>query len=251
MIKMLLFDLDDTLLNSERVITKRTTDAIKLASGQGILIGYITTRSPRLVMQLLGELPCDAVSYFNGAKTYCEGKLISHLGLSFKAGLKLITDCKDKFPDTRISAYFGPYSLQKDSIYMNGRPSGLQSIYDCDENEFQRIIINTKDPALNKFITADMKITGTRHGNSVVTHSQANKGNAAQQIGKYFSITCEEMVAFGDDINDIPMFRVCGTGVAMGNAICELKTAADYITEDHDNDGIAIWLEKHLRGLSI
>ena len=48
-----------------------------------------------------------------------------------------------------------------------------------------------------------------------------------------------ETMAFGDGENDIDMIRFAGIGVAMGNAIKNLKSAADYITTDIDDDGIA------------
>lgn len=54
------------------------------------------------------------------------------------------------------------------------------------------------------------------------------------------------MIAFGDDINDIDMLRIVGTGVAMGNAIPSLKKIANYVTETNDNNGISAWIYKHL-----
>ena len=57
---------------------------------------------------------------------------------------------------------------------------------------------------------------------------------------------CRKAVAFGDDYNDIEMLRDCGIGVAVANAIPEVKTAADYICDTNDNDGVAKWLEERV-----
>ena len=56
----------------------------------------------------------------------------------------------------------------------------------------------------------------------------------------------EEMIAFGDDFNDIGMLKLCGKGIAMGNAIDEVKAIADYITKTNNEDGVAYYLEPNL-----
>lgn len=57
------------------------------------------------------------------------------------------------------------------------------------------------------------------------------------------SITVDDIIAFGDDYVDIGMLKLCGVGVAMGNAIDEVKTVADVIIGGNDEDGIAEYLE--------
>ena len=59
-------------------------------------------------------------------------------------------------------------------------------------------------------------------------------------------ISPDDAAAFGDDRNDIGMLRLCGCGVAMGNAIEEVRSAARYIAKDCDADGVGIWLEEHV-----
>jgi len=55
-----------------------------------------------------------------------------------------------------------------------------------------------------------------------------------------------EVIAFGDDNNDIEMLRECGTGVAVANAIDECKSSADHICGSCDDDGLAKWLEENV-----
>ena len=57
--------------------------------------------------------------------------------------------------------------------------------------------------------------------------------------------TTEEMIAFGDDFNDIGMLKLCGKGIAMGNAIKEVKAVANDITKTNNEDGVAYYLEKN------
>lgn len=73
----------------------------------------------------------------------------------------------------------------------------------------------------------------------------SDKGEGVAKMLEYFGIPKEDAVAFGDGENDIPMLRVCGTGVAMGNASQTVKDAADYVTTDVRDHGIVHAL-KHL-----
>lgn len=57
---------------------------------------------------------------------------------------------------------------------------------------------------------------------------------------------CTPLLAFGDDYADIGMLQLCGTGVAMGNAIDEVKDKADVVIGSNDEDGIAVFIENEI-----
>ena len=71
-----------------------------------------------------------------------------------------------------------------------------------------------------------------------VTALGADKGEGLLAMARYFGLNPDHTMAFGDGGNDSTMIRKAGIGVAMGNAIDELKVEADYITTSVDNDGI-------------
>lgn len=73
-----------------------------------------------------------------------------------------------------------------------------------------------------------------------------SKGHALLEIAEYLGIDQENIIAFGDQDNDMSMIQMAGVGVAMGNAIDSLKAAADYVTLTNNEDGIAVYLEKYL-----
>lgn len=73
-----------------------------------------------------------------------------------------------------------------------------------------------------------------------------NKGVALKHICNQLQIAPEETMAFGDQELDIPMIEAAGLGVAMGNAISELKEKADYITTSNNKDGISDALQVYL-----
>ena len=59
-------------------------------------------------------------------------------------------------------------------------------------------------------------------------------------------IGLKDMVAFGDDLNDIDMLKLCGKGIAVSNAIKEVLDIADDVTLSNDEDGVASWIERNI-----
>ncbi|HEY8349368.1 MAG TPA: HAD hydrolase family protein [Clostridia bacterium] len=73
-----------------------------------------------------------------------------------------------------------------------------------------------------------------------------SKWNAVRTVAGYYGIDTDMIAAFGDDMNDLEMVRNCGTGVAVRNAVEEVKRAADYICGSNDDDGVAKWIEEFI-----
>ena len=72
----------------------------------------------------------------------------------------------------------------------------------------------------------------------------SDKETALKMLVEHISIDLSDVVAFGDDINDLGMLKLAGTAVAVSNAIDEVKAVADHITESNDQDGVAKFLER-------
>jgi hydroxymethylpyrimidine pyrophosphatase-like HAD family hydrolase len=74
----------------------------------------------------------------------------------------------------------------------------------------------------------------------------AVKWNAIKAVSDFYNISTDAFVAFGDDKNDLEMIKNCGIGVAVENALDEVKDVAKYICGANNNDGVAKWLETHI-----
>lgn len=72
------------------------------------------------------------------------------------------------------------------------------------------------------------------------------KENAIVRITEACGFGTESIIAFGDDFADIGMLELCGLGVAMGNAIDEVKNRADIVIGSNDDDGIAFFIEEKI-----
>ena len=79
-----------------------------------------------------------------------------------------------------------------------------------------------------------------------INYRGVSKGKAVEALIKKYGIKREEVICIGDNENDISMVKFAGLGVAMGNAISELKDVADYITDSNKNNGVAKVIEKFI-----
>ena len=79
-----------------------------------------------------------------------------------------------------------------------------------------------------------------------IVHKKANKRNALENIALKFNVKREEIIAIGDNFNDMDMIEYAGLGVAMANAPDYLKKAADFVTNSNDEDGVRHVLEKFI-----
>lgn len=75
-----------------------------------------------------------------------------------------------------------------------------------------------------------------------------DKGNALEYLASYYGIPLSETIAFGDNYNDLPLIRKAGLGIAIGNAVPELKEAAGFVTKTCDEDGVAYAVRKFALG---
>src|SRR5699024_1894923 len=82
--------------------------------------------------------------------------------------------------------------------------------------------------------------------NLEIRHQDAGKGNGLKLMANHFNIQIENTFVLGDSMNDYSMFQVAGTGIAMENAIDELKAISNYITTTNDEHGVAYAIENYI-----
>lgn len=248
--KLLLFDLDDTLLNSEKFVSPANALAVNKCKSLGMIIGYITARSPRKVKTYLKDLPCDCIAYYNGASVFVENTLLEKNEIPYAKGIKTMSEIQNEYPKILIGAYLEPFN------YFNGQIQNIitktaypGTIQELPPYDIQRIRIVTeayKDISLDQFITSDMKYLFTINGTAIITSKGATKENALRKFAEFFNIDISDVIAFGDDTNDMDMIKAAGVGIAMGNAIDKVKSVADFVCETNDNDGVAKWISNYL-----
>ncbi len=258
--KLLLFDLDDTLLTSEKTITPNTVRAIKACKARGMLIGYITGRARPVKDEIFFTdrygLPRDFIAYYNGAKIYAGDELIESNVIPYNEAMKIILSLNEACPNAKISVYHEPWSYLKRRNCSEGENWNIETgekikcrISELPHFDVQRIRIEldkNDDISLSDFMTAETTFFITADSAAMIVNSNATKEHSLIKASECYSIPLHDIIAFGDDINDIEMLKTAGTGVAMGNAIKSVRETADYITESNDNEGISFWINKYL-----
>ena len=90
----------------------------------------------------------------------------------------------------------------------------------------------------------DLIATSALRHNVEINTARANKGEAVLALAERLGCGAENVMSFGDGLNDLSMIQAAGLGVVMDNAPDEVKVCADYITADCDRDGVAAAIEK-------
>lgn len=250
---MILFDLDGTLLTSDGIVSSVTANILKHCKFKGYHIGYITARSRSMKNTLLLDgLPYDFIAFYNGAVIYAKNKLIESNVLPYQQTISMLHRLNQDYPDMIIDIHQEPWNFSNafaEACHMYSKEKKLCSLNSLPKCDIQRIRLKSdhlKFIPLEKYMNNDSIFYHTRFDDAIVVHKNANKAHVAKLASEYFGIPTAQMIAFGDDTNDIDMFNLVGTSVAMGNAVPSLKKIANYITETNDNNGIASWIGQYL-----
>lgn len=270
--KMLISDLDETLLNDNGTINERNVDAIKKAVQMGFKFVPNTGRSFNSVQGVLSELGLKnqanqyVISYNGGAivenlnnQVFIARDMDLKLANSiFKAGIQ-----SDPLTDVHI------YTIDKlfiynisiaDKNYMDERGVSYELLEEPDlsflaqEKPLMKVIFENSNLQIREKIMADVltevgpeAVEATYSSGRYVEFNPAgvDKGSAGNVLGAKLGIKPEEIISAGDNSNDIAMIKSAGLGVAVQNAIEPVKDIAQVITERTNNEGaIAEILER-------
>lgn len=280
-IKVIIMDVDGTLTNSQKVVTPQTKEALIKAEENGSILILASGRPTSGLMDLARELKMDQyhgllVSY-NGSKVVdCETmETLFNQALSVEEG-KAVLEHMKKFDRVRPmidrDGYMFVNNVYDNMIQWKGKPFDVIQ-YESRGGKFKLCeiddlaafvdfplnkILTTSDPeylqahyqemmepfkdTLSCMFTGDFYFEFTAQG--------IDKAKALDTVLIPMGYKREEMIAFGDGHNDASMVKYAGIGVAMENAVQDLKDIADEITLSNEEDGIAVSLYKHMPELN-
>ena len=251
-IKMIVTDLDGTLLRKDKTISCYSESVLARCREKEIKLVFATARPIRAVAMLNLKISFDAAIYHNGAVIYTDGASIKRYGIQPEATKEIISSVLRTDNDAKLCVEID------DRLYSNFDPSALWPGIEITLTDFTDLPDIPADKILLPMTTmkelnavadtlpADLYIEMSENTAGMIMNKDAKKARAIKHLADCFGISLSEIVAFGDDYNDIEMLRECGIGVAVANAIDEAKSAADYICDTNDNDGIAKWLEANV-----
>lgn len=285
MIKLIATDMDGTLLNAAHEISQENQEAIKFAQEHGITVVIATGRAFYEANTPVAETDLK-VPYIcmNGAEVRDETFNImstSHLNHSLVS--KITSTLKEKDIYYQVYTNRGIYTEnpQRDlEIYIDiAERAGQKADVEKIENSIQKRIDNGTlkivdnydkiedipgelimkilafDSDLGKIDlvgqelaqSPNLAVSSSSRGNLEITHSDAQKGIALSTIAKQLGIDLKDVMALGDNLNDVSMLERVGYSVAMDNAAPEVKTVAKYVTDSNENSGVGKAIKKFLK----
>ena len=250
-IKMVVTDLDGTLLRDDKTISTYTESILTGLREKGILFAVATARPIRAVKGFLPFLSYDAAAYHNGAVVYAGDSFLGGFGI--KNPTAITASLLKAMPDITISVEANDimYSnYNADKIWRGIVYTKTQDFHEIESLAADKIIVEADSlEAMHKFkayIPEDLYLLLSENQLAMIMNKQATKANGVRLLADYYGIAMEQIIAFGDDYNDIDMLKSCGIGVAVADALEEVKAVSDYGCEDSNQDGVARWLAEYI-----
>ena len=264
-IKLIACDMDGTLLDSRRHISGRTQKAIQAVIDKGIIFIIATGRMYPAAKPFAEQLGLDIpMVTFNGA--LIRGSRSGEIFLEQPIKLSTAQELLDYI---KVTGHYANFYVG-DTLYIKehndysqayGKMQGVTTCIEALGDDFYKAvgrpykILLMMEPEETK--TAFAEFQQRFAGKLDVTQSHpmflelmepgVNKWQAILTLAGKYGIKPEEIMCFGDSRNDLEMVAKAGCGVAVGNAVDELKQAAKIITGTNDEDGVAQVLESLLQ----
>ncbi len=240
------FDIDGTILNHDKVIPESTKKAISELQNKDIHVAIATGRAPFMFKEIREELNINSFVSLNGQYAEFEGEAIHKHALhpeqlhqftqkakelsipliylnneTMRASIDSHHHIKEAMTSIRM-----PHPEVQHDFYHNREI--YQVLLFCEEHQ---------EPSLTDGFN-DFNFIRWHEYSSDVLPVGGSKANGILQMVNHLGFDMQNVIAFGDGLNDLEMIEKVGTGIAMGNAVDPLKKLANHITTNVDEDGI-------------
>ena len=262
-------DIDGTLLDSQNTISDSIIPLLRAVEAQGTGVTLISGRPALTVGPLIQELGLHLPYVSSGGAQITDPTTGKHL-----ASFALQRAEVQALAELGRAVQGGLIAMEAQALYYEGSLEKLKLVHDANDISMGSLeTIKTRirqvddvvlaSPTPLKFTISEMpailaKVEGQVKTSGLTvyptysspvylefTSANAHKGNALQFLAKHLSITLARTLVIGDSPNDLSMFSVAGTAVAMGNAAPRIKSAAHLIAPSNDEDGVA-WVLREI-----
>jgi len=254
-IRLLLADVDGTLVTQDKVLTDEAVDAVHRLRGAGVRFAITSGRPPRGMEMLVEPLGLDTpLAAFNGGlvvdpdMTVLERRVlpedlvapISELLSSFDLDVWLYRGTEWYVPDPD-----GPH-VEREAWTVQFEPRRMTGLDGLTRDVAKMVGVSDDHDAVDRAAAAVHERFGDHVAASPsqpyyldVTHPLANKGEVATYLARRYGLSVGEVATIGDQANDVLMFAQSGLSIAMGNADAQVRRAARRVTGTNEENGFA------------
>lgn len=253
-IGMVAIDLDGTLLNDSKRVSRRTVMALDGLPQRGIKVVIASARPPRSVRHIYKALKLDTYTInYNGALIYDPPNevVVYHKPMDCDVVCRIIGRARGKYPDCLVSCEVldqwytdrdeQPYTTETGRLFRPNLIAPLEQF--CNQpitkllllgprvmmddlapllrSEFQGVSVVRSDPELIQ-----------------VMHGRASKGAALKKVAAHYGLTMDGVLAIGDAANDVAMLKAAGVAIAMDNAHPSVKAVAHWVAPSNNDHGV-------------
>jgi Cof subfamily protein (haloacid dehalogenase superfamily) len=265
--KLLVLDVDGTLLDSKREISPSTLTALLKVQQMGIRIILASGRSTHGLRPVAGALEMDKYGGFilscNGGQIFNvqTGELLFERRINPKDipyiekqarnhGFAILTYCRDKLITNNAADQHVREEASINNMLIEEAKDFAQAV---DFSPCKCMLVSDDEEAiagllakLKKRLGGTLDVFRSEPYFIEVVPPQINKADTLGILMEKLSVGPGEIIAIGDGVCDIGMIQMAGLGIAMGNAVETVKRCADYTTASNDEDGVAKAIEEHI-----
>lgn len=287
--KLFVTDLDGTLLNSDHKLSEYSMNAIKTAMDKGIPVCIATGRSYNDILEIISEL--DVKPYIissNGASVYnTDGEKMYSISIPKDQVREIITYLKAQNLEFEVADDEYTYITQKGLDILHQELEDVGSVDTKKREELEQDVLGLVLSQGNLKVVPDMEVLldSIESANSVssisaylnkihkamerftmdkriltfsswkynfeMTSSDTSKGIALKHLCEHLRIDLSDVAVIGDNYNDLSMIKIAGIKGAMGNAVENIKSMADFQAPTNDEDGAAKFLYKLMEDMGL
>jgi Cof subfamily protein (haloacid dehalogenase superfamily) len=265
--KMICLDIDGTLINSENKLTARTKQVIQIVSKEmKIPVILVSARIPRGILFITKQLNINnPIICYSGALIMDDkNKILSNVTIPNSEAIQVYELAKNMgihvslYKDDEWYAEKSDKWAEQEGVITNMSTNivNFTDLFDLwkKEKSGPNKIMCMAEPSEIEALNAEVKDYGFNHLNAYqskptyleVMSKIVSKTSAIEVLCKTYNIQSSEVIAIGDNYNDVDMIEFAGMGIAMGNAPEAVKKHADDVTLSNDEDGVAAAIEKYI-----
>jgi len=266
LIRLVAFDLDQTLIGDDLIISEHTRQVIDAAQVRGVIVALVTGRGPKVSAHFARQLGLVApVVCYQGGMVYdfiCD-MVLFELRLPVELLPSIVSAMQDRDWNLHFEEaghiYLPRISHHPPIFYELIRVTEWSRLDDLLHDlpaVPHKFIVTLNHPQDRARVVAEMEAVFAGRINVIPSHpylveglpAGVDKGCGLAWLANYYHIPADQVLAVGDNDNDVPMLQWAGLGVAVGNASPMARAAADWIAPSVAEDGAAVALEKYILG---